>query len=569
MTGPTARPPYFDRLRERLAGLSREDLEAAIVDHARRLDGLHRESFLAGFRPAEAEPAPTGDSYDPDLLDDIDAFVEDLTNYEYYQGYGWDPEIGDERAWGDESWVDVMDDLFHRAEIAFFAGDRDLGREAYGALLKAFRLDESDPVFCGPVDPEGMVETDVLEAKARYFRAVYETEPAEHRAVNLLHAIRSLAWVGSSEVGLRRMMDADEPPLPGFDRFRADWIEILERSRFEGRFAEQQRKWLLREAAGFEGLDGLADLARRLGAGDPEAYVEWIVGLFGEGRLEEALDAAREGVEAVPDEKDRARLADLRAGLAARLGREDELTTARRTAWRTDPTLPRLLVLCGPAGLDGLDDELDAARTGEYDCDPSLACRLELLTGAYEETVERLEAASVLGWSRLDHPGPVVYPFLLVAGSGRREPPAGSLMAELWEGLDPPSWSWPATETADQRLADEERGSTGESGPPSFAAILTEALERRPPGEEQRARFLMLARGVARVRVEAIVSGQHRGAYERAAVVLVACAEAHRLAGEEERGLELVRELREAFPRHSAFQREMKRAEARSASGSR
>jgi hypothetical protein len=55
--------------------------------------------------------------------------------------------------------------------------------------------------------------------------------------------------------------------------------------------------------------------------------------------------------------------------------------------------------------------------------------------------------------------------------------------------------------------------------------------------------------------VNAIVGGQKRGAYGKAAVLTVAGAETLRLRGDPAAADALVKEIRGRFPRHSAFQR--------------
>jgi hypothetical protein len=62
---------------------------------------------------------------------------------------------------------------------------------------------------------------------------------------------------------------------------------------------------------------------------------------------------------------------------------------------------------------------------------------------------------------------------------------------------------------------------------------------------------------VARERARAIVRAKHRRSYGKAALLLAACAEVLQGRGQPARAQELVRRLREEFPRHSAFQEEL------------
>jgi outer membrane biogenesis lipoprotein LolB len=60
--------------------------------------------------------------------------------------------------------------------------------------------------------------------------------------------------------------------------------------------------------------------------------------------------------------------------------------------------------------------------------------------------------------------------------------------------------------------------------------------------------------------INAIVSNQHRGSYDRAAVLLAACAETLQLRGNDREAHALLDEVRQRFPRHRAFQTEVKAA---------
>jgi hypothetical protein len=71
-------------------------------------------------------------------------------------------------------------------------------------------------------------------------------------------------------------------------------------------------------------------------------------------------------------------------------------------------------------------------------------------------------------------------------------------------------------------------------------------------------RFLSWCLDVAQQRVDAIVSNKHRGSYDKAAVLAVACAEVLRLRGDEAAASTLVDDVRARFPRHRAFQAEVK-----------
>jgi len=142
-------------LEERLDRLPPGELRAVLLAHAQRLPARERQAFL-GIFPAGPDAvarqgrAPDADHACHDLLADIDSFAAQVSDGEYFEGWGWDDDLQDERAWEDESWVEEMDDLFARAADVFLAGNMPGTREVYGRLLEVFSLDEEVGKFSGP-----------------------------------------------------------------------------------------------------------------------------------------------------------------------------------------------------------------------------------------------------------------------------------------------------------------------------------------------------------------------------------------------------------------------------------
>src|SRR6266545_782486 len=282
-------------LEQRLAALPVDDLRAILVAHAERLPVRDREAFLAIFPAPSATvsqvPGPCQVDC-PDgtrLLADIDAFVDRVRSGVFFEGWGWDDDLHEERAWGDESWVGEMDDLFAVAAEAFLAGDLALARDAYGRLLGAFDLDQEVGTFCGPSSSSDMVATDVPEAVARYLRAVYETTPLSQRAEELYDRYADLSHFAPA-TSLHTIADTRRSGLPDLDDFLPAWIEVL--AEHTSGFWARDRQRLLTEAAVWHaGTDGLAAVARSPGDHQPTAYLDWIDALARDGRVDAAAAA--------------------------------------------------------------------------------------------------------------------------------------------------------------------------------------------------------------------------------------------------------------------------------------
>ena len=79
-----------------------------------------------------------------------------------------------------------------------------------------------------------------------------------------------------------------------------------------------------------------------------------------------------------------------------------------------------------------------------------------------------------------------------------------------------------------------------------------------PAGRQQE--FLSWCLDVAQQRIDAIVSKQYRKSYGKAAVLTAACAEVLRARENTGTADAFVNEIRNRFPRHRAFQAELKTA---------
>lgn len=590
---PLRLAPFLESLRERLDGLSSEELTRRLVSHARTLEPRDREGFLEIFStPAVPAVGPGGAAEggagssgvpggraataDEELLADIDALIEEARAGAFYEGWGWDDEIHDEWGWGDESWAPRMDSLFDRAGLALLEGDLELAAEAYRRLFRAFEIDEEEPAFPGASESYDLLESDLTEAQARYARAVYETAPSGGRPSALLAEVRRTEHLIDWKVGLLRAMeDAREGALPDFEGFLAGWIDALEGATEETDSLfdwESSRRTLLREAVRRQGgAAGLAGLARR--SGDPKAFLEWSEMAAREGDLAQAVEALGEGLDGVSKPRPRAGLADRLATLAGATAQWELALSTRRLAWRLEPTRRRLRDLAQVAlDLFGGDEELErlmraelrALQEGDYRAGSDCAGLLEVLAGELDVAERRLAAAPSVGWSSHDHPGNAVFPVLLVAGAGLHQPPEGTVLAELWSHLDGShrEW-WHSLKDQEEREALAAIGMTSVA-PPELSDLVSALLLRRVAGDGQRRAFLETCRSVALGRVRHIVSNKFRKAYDRAASATVACAEGFALAGWPDEGRLLVEGLRQEFPRHSAFKRPLEAHEAHS-----
>jgi hypothetical protein len=100
--------------------------------------------------------------------------------------------------------------------------------------------------------------------------------------------------------------------------------------------------------------------------------------------------------------------------------------------------------------------------------------------------------------------------------------------------------------------------------PVRLTPFLQAQIGQQPVDPEQRARFLKVAWSIAERRVKEILDKKHRRAYERAAMLVGAVAEARTIAGDPESGHALLANVRQQFSRYSAFTRELDKITRRS-----
>lgn len=561
---------FLRSLEQRLQDMSPEEVRGSLLLHAQGLPGADRDAFLAIFAPtdpideaaqaAQAERSPDVTwPVDHDLLlDEIDAFVARIASGGYFEGFGWDDEVHEERSFGDESWVWEFDDFMASAQDAFLAGRLSLARAAYQRLLEAFALDEDVGTFCGPEPALDMVDADVPEAQARYLRAIYETTPAEERAAALVEVWFDFLDPGD-QVSLAAVRESRRRDLPHLERFLPAWITEL---RSSGRESPQVRKLLIEATELDSGIEGLADLARQGGRDQAALYLEWVRALRRAERCTDAVNAAREALDALDgDGSARAHIAEELADLCR--GDAASVAAARSSAWRASPSQARLLALHRAVSDSTVAADVMATELAVLEVsgnlgrlDGWLRAALMLLAGRIEDAVKWLDDPT-------DHRArrpecDVFVPYLLASGCAgplHSEWPSAQL-AGLLAAVDHGNLrGW----LADFGLPDSGRQRDDDT--PPLSKLLVQQISIQ--ADDARVLVKRLDAAVQEVgrQVDAIVSGKARGQYARAAHLLACCAEALTLANRAQAGIALMGRWRARYPRHSAFQRELNEAE--------
>jgi hypothetical protein len=559
---------FWDAVEQRLAVCSVEELRAVVRALARATPATQRQAFLKTMQlmtetTSVVPPAPAPE----ELLVDI-AALADVLRAATEEAEGWD-EYHEEDSLGPYAeYVTPLIALFDRAAVTFAAGHMTLVRNAYHSLFEILTYEDD---YGRGVRAEHLPDVVVSEACARYLRAVYETEPSAQRPSGLCAAMLQVcAWRADARPMLDDIIQIAPQALPDQAQFFLDWIAFLRTQ------SEPEADTWLREAVRLsQGTAGLETLARTEGVQRPRAYLDWCAALAAEGKQRAVLNAAHEALRTLPRALPiRAAVADSLCTAAMHLHDTANLRVGRWEAFVAKPTLARLLdvwevtpvgavrnrqmsqaaqhvqdILANPPA-DGTSMWADALERPVWP-DKTVLAHAYLLAGDWDAAYRLAVPEQVLGWSSSHNTQGLVVACCLVKMSGAMP---GQLPPNLTQ-----LWHW------------ELQNSTGfvswysaDAGEASLLVRLQHAYAECLPEvsltSEQQAALLGWCLDVARRRVEAIVSNQHRGSYDRAALLLTSCTEVLRLRGQAREARGLLDEIRQQFQRHRAFQAELQAA---------
>jgi tetratricopeptide (TPR) repeat protein len=192
----------LDQIADQLCRFTHAELVDMVCDWLAGLDEREQTRFLnrvvQGPRPLVAEAMGLGGA--GDLLDEIEALRQAIADGEYVEyGAGYDPDYGAYRGFGDDSWIEALDDLFDAATSFFRAGQFEAAVDAYLALFEIFALSHDGFHFTRP-DPVEALRTDIDAVKENLFIAIgrCELEPA----VRAIEVSENLYYYGAHRYAL-------------------------------------------------------------------------------------------------------------------------------------------------------------------------------------------------------------------------------------------------------------------------------------------------------------------------------------------------------------------------------
>ena len=559
---------FWHVVEQRLTTCSAEELRAIVRALAQATPPPERQAFLDTLQPVAATGmvVQQESAYEA-LLEDIDTLADELQEA-IEEAESWD-EYDEEDSLGPYGeFIEPLTVLFDRAAAAFDASNETLARTAYHNLFEALSLEDD---YGRGVRAENLQDVDMGEARARYLRAVYDTEPPTHRPSVLLDemlAVRS--WLSSPHPMLDDIIQISPQPLPDQEQFFLDWIAFLRTQ--SGSDADA---WLREAVRLSQGTAGLETLARTEGMQRPRAYLDWCAALETEGNYAAVLAAAQEALWTLPEQLPvRAAVADYLCAAALHLHDTEALRVGCWEAFVAKPTLARLLDVweVTPTGSERTKRMQQAAQHMQHALaqlpsqmmqvwgdaiespvwpDKSVLAHAYLLAGDWGAAHQLAAPEQVLGWSSSYNPQGLVVAGFLVQMSGTLPGKLPLNLTQLWHWELQNSTgfvAWHSTDTGEASLLTRLQR--------AYLEYLPEASLPR----EQQAEILAWCLDVAQRRIDAIVSNQHRGSYDKAALLLAACAELLRVLGKAQEAAALLDDIRQRFPRHRTFQTELQAA---------
>lgn len=551
---------YLEAVREHCRGLSKEELVETLLNLAQEAPVRGRGDFLDKIRVLApnslAGNGKTVKDLEEALLEriavldeEIKERIESIENGDYWEDRDHWEDRGydeDEPDYVTSEQIEELEDLFLETGGIFLNGQLETAGRLYRALFDL--LDANDEV-AGYLSQESL---DIREERARYCRCVYETADPKQRVESVLACINVDAplnrWrfdLASEKFPmLQDVIDSRPGELVDRETFLPAWEKRLAR-------CHGDRAAILRMEAvqKLKGVGGVSVLARKWKSDQPRGYLFWIQCLEEEKNGQGMLDVCREALDALSKGPFREQAAQYLTMAAVQLEATEYVLLGKRERFLSMPNERNLLELLGEADgqnvraqeLSKVLDSLEQSTKTSKDEQGSLYVKALLMAGRLQDAFREAKGEQSLGWS-----------------SGK----AGILFASVLSVLADNSSRAVTIGTLLEQYAERHIYYGDEDGAKpggTHREILT-GLKSVKIDEAEAREYRAWVDKIGRGRVEAIVSGRHRGAYDRAACVLGALAEYCFVSNGAESARTLLHEyVFMKFPRHHAFRREVKK----------
>lgn len=554
MSSKLTKMAFSKKLEKIITNCSKEDLGNVLRRMAYEQSPTQRAGFLNSLREFKNKENTLNMGEDFSLLDDIESLREEIEHSveEEYEEYWQD----DDQLGPFEQFLGPFAQVLDRAENAFECGEMEL---AYQAYQKLFEIEDIESDYGHSIDISLVPEVDSEEVKTRFVRAKYCLTTNAKRPEEVFGLMQSMCK--HTPPTLSSLVEISSTPPPDWEEFLENSIQFLKKKK------DNVSDLWLREAILLSGgVQAIAKLARSEGKQRPKAFINWLENLDGRGDPYEIIKVCKLAFKTIEANSPvRAFVADRLEEAAEAAGDEKLAKSAMWEGFLAKPELSRLIKAkqsnC-PMGkakahvesfLKSQDEHLftfEESHRVRVDSmeDQATVSQIDLVhsnifAGDWKSAFKLAKKEKCLGWRGGDSPTAL---FVVLSLVKTIDMPFESLPENLSKAwcdygsikfyrLDSENKLLHQIESVYKDIFQSKQSSFLCS--PEVQKWLVKSVESR---------------------VEHIVSNNHRRAYERAALIAGAYCETL----EKTQGIAKARawaaKIRGWFPRHSAFQREVK-----------
>ncbi|MEA3232236.1 MAG: hypothetical protein U9Q05_10835, partial [Thermodesulfobacteriota bacterium] len=394
----------------------------------------------------------------------------------------------------------------------------------------------------------------IREERARYCRCVYETSKKEDWTDAFVNAMEidvpnryNLYDYDEEYPLLQDVIDARPHVIADLNLFLTAWKKALTQKGLNTRPAVL----LLETSHRLEGLDGVSKLARKWKNKQPQGYLFWLDILKRENDPKSIIKVSAEGLKALEKGRPRKQVAQFLIDAAEKIGDAKNLLLGKRERLYSRPSDHDLIEFVGEAvKQDVRERELKKVitffRSGtlEDSDETALYIKALLMGGKLPDAFTLVEKEKSVGWSYFSNTGVVFGAILSMLADHHGK---ATTIKTLFCGY------------ANRESAYSGRMSIDDEPGTSFYEEIVKGLKQQKQTEAEKKKYFSWAEKIGKGRIDHIVSNKHRNAYERAAQVLGALAEAYMTRGQNDKAKKIIHHFyAEKYNRFSAFRREVK-----------
>ncbi|MCL1982187.1 MAG: hypothetical protein FWG53_03705 [Clostridiales bacterium] len=520
-----------------------------IPPHNRELFITELEAVIKADAPRRkyaesATPAPGSDEYVDMWLDRIDAFQEnyddlayryengeyDEDEYErmtgrYYGGsYFYDDDIDFADLNGFDTLCEEGYEIFLAAKDLFVEGHYWHARKLYEKAVAVIN-DMDYELYSLRSEPEGV---DFIDELSRFVRCIYLTEEMASRP-EAMYAYMQAGMFGGDKINLTSVIECAREDLDGIGEFLPIWNEYLMTQPVTSNSSS-----LIREAAKMiGGADGTKQLALEHGNQYPEAYLDWI--MLAKSEKADITDICLHALSELESSDAAIKICMHLAEQSEENGNTGNCLYAWKKAFYYKKDIRHLVNMLKYAKIENRYQESLAYALDEIGNLPSkedkrfLTFHIRLLGSEVDDAYQICKDDAELGWSYNISNVPIIMGYMMKLLSKDKD--KHKAMIDRF-------WAHYSRELNDGCGYDD---------------LVNDSINSTDLDDEQREKYYTWCEEICGKRVDSIVSNQHRNAYERAAMALVACSEAKSILYGTYEGTALIDKYLAKYPRHNKF----------------